>query len=51
MSSRWFQPSVDTLNPVARKLEALLVSFSMKLHLDESRSMKGTVLTDYFKRA
>jgi hypothetical protein len=32
-------------------MEALLASFNMKLRLDESRSMKGIVLTDYdFKR-
>jgi len=42
---------IDDLNdPIARKMEALLASFNMKLHLDESRSMKGIVLTDYFKR-
>jgi hypothetical protein len=42
---------IDDLNdPIARKMEALLASFNMKLRLDESRSMKGTVLTDYFKR-
>ena len=40
----------DNLNdPTARKMEALLASFNMKLRLDESRSLKSTVLTDYFK--
>ena len=36
---------IDDLNdPIACKMEALLASFNMKLHLNESRSMKGTVL-------
>ncbi|KAF8219085.1 hypothetical protein L208DRAFT_1555854, partial [Tricholoma matsutake] len=42
---------IDDLNdPIAHKMEALLASFNMKLCLNESRSMKGTVLTDYCKR-
>ena len=42
---------IDDLNdPIARKMEALFASFNMKLRLDKSRSMKGTVLTDHFKR-
>jgi hypothetical protein len=40
----------DWNNPIARKMEALLGSFNMQLHLDETRSMKSTVLTDFFQQ-
>jgi hypothetical protein len=42
---------IDDMNePIARKLEALLGSFNRQLRLDETRSMKSTVLTDFFGR-
>ena len=41
----------DQNDPISRKIEALLQSFTMQLHLDETRKMKNTVLTDYFQRA
>ena len=42
---------IDDMNePIARKLEALLGSFNWQLRLDETRSMKSTVLTDFFGR-
>lgn len=40
----------DMNDPIARKMEALLGSFNMKLRFDESKSLKGTVLTDFFQR-
>lgn len=41
----------DDLNdPIARKCEALLCSFSRQLRLEESRNLKGTVLTDFFPK-
>ena len=39
----------DLNDPFARKIEALLSSFTMQLRLEETRRMKNTVLTDYFK--
>ena len=42
---------LDGLNdPIARKIETLLGSFNMQLHLEETRSMKNSVLTDYFQQ-
>jgi len=42
---------IDDMNePIARKLEVLLGSFNRQLRLDETRSMKSTVLTDFFGR-
>jgi hypothetical protein len=41
----------DLNDPIACKIEALLGSFNMQLCLDETRSMKNTVLTDFFQRA
>jgi hypothetical protein len=42
---------VDDLNePIARKMEAVLGSFSRQLRLDETRTMKSSVLTDFFPR-
>ncbi|OJA14623.1 hypothetical protein AZE42_13790, partial [Rhizopogon vesiculosus] len=35
-------------DPLARKLEAILASFGRQIHLEESRSMSPTRLTDYF---
>jgi hypothetical protein len=39
----------DLNDPVARKIEALLGSFTRQLHLEETRHMKNAVLTDFFK--
>lgn len=42
---------IDDLNgPIACKIDALLKSFKMQLCLDDARSMKDTVLTDFFQR-
>jgi len=42
---------VDDLNdPTACKIEALLGSFNWQLCLDEAKSAKDTVLTDFFQR-
>lgn len=41
----------DLNNPIARKMEALLASFNMKIRVDKSRGMKSTVLTDFFQRS
>ena len=38
-------------NPTARKFEALLSSFNRQLRLEETQSMRGTVLTDFFQKA
>ena len=35
-------------DPFARKFEAILASFGCQIHLEESRSMSPTCLTDYF---
>ena len=35
-------------DPPARKLEAILASLGCQMHLEESRSMSPTRLTDYF---
>ncbi len=40
---------IGTINdPLARKIEVLLGSFKRQLHLHEAKTMKDTVLTDYF---
>ncbi|KAF8231111.1 hypothetical protein L208DRAFT_1074923, partial [Tricholoma matsutake] len=36
--------------PIAHKFEALLSSFNKQLWLEETKSMKETVLTDLFQR-
>ena len=41
----------DLNNPITRKMEALLGTFNMKIHLDESRVLKNTVLTDFFQKS
>ena len=42
---------IDDMNdPFARKMEELLGSFNRQLRLEETRSMKNTVLTDFFQR-
>ena len=42
---------IEDLNcPIARKIEALLGSFNRQLQLEETKSMKDTVLTDLFHR-
>jgi hypothetical protein len=39
----------DTVNdPIARKLEGLLVTVSRQIRLEQFRGMKETVITDYF---
>ena len=40
----------DMNDPIARKVEALLGSFNMQLRLEETRSLKNSVLTDFFQR-
>jgi len=37
-------------HPIAHKFEALLGSFNRQLRLEETKSMKETVLTDFFQR-
>ena len=39
----------DLNDPFAQKIEALLGSFTKQLHLEETKRMKNTVLTDFFK--
>ena len=39
----------DLNDPFARKIEALLGSFTRQLRLEETGHMKNTVLTDFFK--
>jgi hypothetical protein len=42
---------VDEVNdPIACKVEGILSSFNRQLRLDESRSMKSTVLTAFFHK-
>ena len=41
----------DLNDPIARKMEALFMSFNMKIHSDESRGMRSTVITDFFHRS
>ena len=42
---------VEDLNdPVARKMEAHLASFNMKIRLDGTRRMKNSLLTDFFTK-
>ena len=38
-------------DPIARKLESLLCSFNMQLHLEETRNLKDTHLTSYFNKS
>ena len=40
----------DWNDPIARKMEAILASFNMKICMDESKTMKDTVLADDFHR-
>ena len=40
----------DLNHPIARKFKALLGSFNRQLRLEETKSMKETVLTDFFQR-
>jgi hypothetical protein len=40
----------DLDHPIAHKFEALLGSFNRQLRLEETKSMKETVLTDFFRR-
>ena len=40
---------IDELDdPIAQKLEITLGSFNHQLHLHKAKSMKSTILTDYF---
>jgi len=40
---------IEELNdPLARKVEALLGTFNRQLHLNEAKSLKDTLMTDYF---
>jgi hypothetical protein len=40
---------IEELNdPLARKVEALLGTFNQQLHLNEAKSLKDTLMTDYF---
>jgi DDE superfamily endonuclease len=41
----------DLNYPIARKFEALLGSFNRQIRLEETKSMKETVLTDFFQRS
>ena len=41
----------DLNDPMAQKIEALLGSFNRQLHFEETRNMKNTVLTKFFKRS
>ena len=38
----------DLNDPIARKMEAHLASFNMKIRLDRTKSLKNTLLTDFF---
>jgi len=38
----------DMNDPIARKMEAILGTFTRQLRLDETRTMKNSVLTDFF---
>ena len=41
---------IDGLDdPVSRKIEGLLRSFNVQLHLNETKTMKNTVLNNYFQ--
>jgi len=41
----------DGMNdPIARKMEVILDTFTRQLCLDETRTMKNSVLTDFFDR-
>ena len=40
----------DLNEPISQKLEALLASFNMNLCVDQSKSMKSTVLTNFFHK-
>jgi hypothetical protein len=39
----------DMNDPIAHKVEALLGSFNMQLHFKETRSLKNSMLTDFFQ--
>ena len=42
---------IDDLNePIARKMEAILGSFNRQLHLDENKTMKTTLSSDFFQQ-
>ncbi|KDR83316.1 hypothetical protein GALMADRAFT_56230 [Galerina marginata CBS 339.88] len=41
----------DLNDPIAWKMEALFMSFNMKIRSDESRNMRSTVITDFFHKA
>ncbi|KAF8888577.1 hypothetical protein BD779DRAFT_450227 [Infundibulicybe gibba] len=42
---------IDEWNdPISRKMEAMLGSFSKQMRLRETRRMKDTTLTDFFRR-
>ena len=41
----------DLNDPFAQKIEALLGSFTKQLRLEETKHMKNTVLTDFFKQS
>ena len=43
--SRYLDLEAD---PLARKLDNLLISFKHKLHIDETNSIVPTLITDYF---
>ncbi|KAF8219530.1 hypothetical protein L208DRAFT_1339375, partial [Tricholoma matsutake] len=40
----------DLNHPIACKFEALLGLFNKQIRLEETKSMKKTVLTDFFQR-
>jgi hypothetical protein len=41
----------DFNDPIARKMEALFMSFNMMIRSDESRGMRSTAITDFFHRS
>ena len=42
---------IDDMNdPIARKLDSVLVSFRRELRIKESKSLISTKMTDYFRR-
>jgi hypothetical protein len=43
--------NLNVFLPIARKFETFLSSFSRLLRLEETKSMKETVLTDFFQRS
>ena len=40
----------DLNDPITCKIEAILGSFNMQVHLDDVNAMKPTFMTDYYKR-